>query len=865
MSRPKARMRGKELGRRRIAGEYTLDVRRIGPIAGWIEGLEQDLRYATRGLCKTPAFTVVAVLTLALGIGGTTTIFSSIDALLLRPLPYPEQDRLVAISNTYRQYPQDRGPVSGTDVAHWKADNQVFDQMEFVSRPDMVAMSSAGFAERVGVQHMSARLLPLLGIESFLGSIPTDEKTVRLGSTGVAISYEFWQHHFAGDPKVLGRSIFVDTFSGTVIAVLNPGFDLFGSGTPEIFEIDGMGNASESGVNDPRWVFCIGRLKPGVSVQQAQSAMNLTAQHLSQTFPEAYKDMGVKVQPLQKGLFGWSKQVFYLLFAAVGFVLLIACTNVANLLLVRGDGRRREIGVRIALGASRKSVIRQLLTESILLSLVGGMGGLILSWWGVRILNSLSSRLLPSAGVSLDGRVLFFTFGVCILTGVVFGMIPAYRASRNDVNQCLREGGWSTATKSRHRTRNILVVGEIAIALVSLICAGLMINTLTRILRTSPGFNPDHLLTAEVRLTGERYMDATDPGNTGLNVIHPAVGIFCREVLEHVKNLPGVEDAALVDWLPLADNAQHAYPGITIAGRSAVAAAERPSVILDGASPDYFRLMGMPILRGRGVTEHDTETSPPVVVINEAMARQFWPNEDPIGQRITFDSSPEEKPRQIVGIVGDVRQFMLTMESDPQAFVSFPQLPPHTVPGWTESRVHKSLVIRTHSRSAELIGSVRNIISGLAPESAIFGVAKVEQTVSNSARPWRVLAQVLGLFAAIALILAAIGIYGVISYSVGERRHELGLRMALGALPWDVVRLVLRQAMMLSILGVIIGVAASFAAAPLLARFLYGVKPHDVLTLVLVSSVLVAVTFLASFIPARRATEIDPMQTLRHD
>ncbi len=866
MAWPKARIPvAREAGRRQTAGEYTLDVRRIGSITGWIEALGQDLRYATRGLCKSPGFTLVAVLTLAIGIGGTTTIFSAADALLLRPLPYPDQDRLVAISNTYRQFPQSRGPVSGADVAHWRADNKVFDQMEFVSRPDMVAMSSAGLAERVGVQHVSARLLPLLGITSFLGSIPTDEKTVRLGSTGVALSYEFWQRHFAGDPKVLGRSIFVDTFSGTVIAVLNPGFDLFGTGPPEVFVIEGMGNASESGVNDPRWLLCVGKLKPGISLRQAQSAMNLTAQRLSQIFPEAYKDLGVKVQPLQKGLFGRSAEVFYLLFAAVGLVLLIACTNVANLLLVRGDGRRREIGVRIALGASRRSVIRQLLTESVLLSLVGGMGGLILSFWGVRILNALSSRLLPSAGVSLDGRVLFFTFGICILTGPVFGMIPAYRASKNDVNECLREGGWSTATKSHHRTRNILVVGEIAIALVSLICAGLIINTLARILRTSPGFKPDNLLTAEVRLTGEKYMDATDPGNTGLNVIHPPVGIFCREVLEHVKNIPEVENAALVDWLPLAENAQHAFPGITIAGRSAVAPGERPSVILDGVSPDYFRLMGIPILRGRGVTEHDTETSSPVVVINEAMARQFWPNEDPIGQEMTFDSSPEEKPRQIVGIVGDVRQFMPTMESQPQAFVSFSQLPPHTVPGWTESRVHKSLVIRTHSTSAGLIQSVRSVISGLAPESAIFGVTTVEQTVSNSARPWRVLSQMLGLFAAIALILAAIGIYGVISYSVGERRHELGLRMALGALPWDVVRLVLRQAMMLSVLGVIIGMAGSFAAAPLLARFLYGVRPHDLLTLVLVSSLLIAVTFLASYIPARRATEIDPVQTLRHD
>jgi hypothetical protein len=464
-----------------------------------------------------------------------------------------------------------------------------------------------------------------------------------------------------------------------------------------------MGDAAESGVNDPRWLFAVGKLKLGLSVQQAQSGTNLTAQRLAQAFPDAYKEVGVKVEPLQKGLFGWSAEVLYLLFAAVGFVLLIACTNVANLLLVRGDGRRREIGVRVALGASRSSVIRQLLTESVLLSLVGGVAGLIFSFWGVRILNALSRRLLPTAGVSLDARVLFFTFLICVLTGLVFGLIPAYRASKNDPNECLRDGGRSTATKSRHRTRNILVVAEIAVALVSLICAGLMISTLARILHTNPGFNPDYLLTAEVRLTGTKYMDSTEQDKSGLYVIQPPVGIFCRQVLERVKNIPGVESAALIDWLPLSEYAQPASPGFTIVGRSAVAPAEKPDVLLGAVSPDYFGLMGIPIVRGRGVTEQDTETFAEVVVINEAMARRFWPNEDPVGREIT---------------------------------------PVHTVPGWTESCVHKGLVIRTQSMSAGLIENARRVMSHLAPDSPVFGVRTVEQTVSSAARPWRVLATV---------------------------------------------------------------------------------------------------------------------------
>ncbi len=839
---------------------------RMGSTAGWIEALAQDLRYTVRGLCKSPAFTLVAVLTLAIGIGGTTTIFTAIDGLLLRPLPYPEQDRLVALFNRYPEFEHERGPVSATDVAHWRADNQVFEQIECVSGPDMVAMSGAGSAERVGVQHVSVRLFSLLGIKTFLGNIPTDPVTEKRGLDTVAISYEFWQHHFGGDPNVLGRSIFVDTASTTVSAVVNPGFNLFGTGVPEVYFIHGMADPADSGFDDSRFLLAIAKLKPGVSVQQAQAAMNVTALHLSQIFPEVYKGMGVRVDPLQKGLFGWSEQTLYLLLAAVGFVLLIACANVANLLLVRGEGRKKEMGVRVALGASRRRLVAQLLTENILLSLFGGVLALALAFGGVRILDVLAPRLFPrTTTMVVDGRVLLFTLAICVLTGLVFGLIPAHRASRNDVNDCLREGGRSTASRSRHRTRNIIVVTEIAVALVSLICAGLMINTLTRILRTSPGFHPEHLLAAEVRLTGEKYMDATQQDKTGLNLIHPSVGVFCRQALERVGSIPGVESVALVDWLPLSENAEPAGPGFSIAGRAAVPRTERPIVLLAGVSWNYFDLLGIPIVRGRSISEQDTESSSPVVVINQAMARQFWPNQDPVGQTITFDSSPEERPRQIVGVVGNVKQFGLARETEPEAYVHIPQLPAHTVPGWTESRVHKTIVVRTQSVSPALIRNVRTVLSEIAPDSPVFGMTRVDQMVANSARQWRSLSQLLGIFAGVALLLAAMGIYGVISYSVGERSHELGLRMALGAQRKNVLRLVLGQAMMLSILGVIIGVAGSFTAVPLLAEFLYGVKPHDLLTTFLVSSLLIFVTFLASYIPARHATAIDPMQTLRHD
>lgn len=831
-----------------------------------IEALGQDLRYTTRGLRNTLGFTLTAVLTLAIGIGATTAVFSVINGVLLRPLPYPDSDRLVAVSNIFRDSRNEFGLVSGTDVSHWRVDNQVFEQLEFVSHPDIVAMSSAGSGERVAVQHLTAQLLPMLGIKAFMGTIPSDDITEQRGSLGVLISYEFWQHHFGGNLKILGQRIFVDTWSSTIIGVLEPGFDLFGTGVPEIYEIDGLPNVSESGIKDVRWVDGVGKLKRGVSLEQAQAAMAITQRHLEQMFPETYKDVGIRVDPLQKRLFGHWGFVYYTLFGVVALVLLIACANVGNLLLVRGDGRRKEVGVRVALGANRRSLIRQLLTESVLLSLIGGLVGLVLAFVGVKLFNLWAPVWFPrETGAIIDARVLLFTFGTCVLTGIAFGLIPAYRAVRTNLTQCLQEGGRSTATVSRHRTRNALVVTEIALAFVVLICTGLMINTLTRVLRTSPGFAPEQLLTAQVRLTGEKYIDQTQGANPDFNVILPSVEQFCDQVLDRIRSTPGVEDVALIDWLPLLDNVGYASPGFTIVGQSLLTAAKKPNVFREGVSADYFPMMRIPLVRGRGVSQQDTASNAWVVVINEAMAKRYWPNQDPIGQLIKFDDSPDDKPRQIVGIFPDVKQFSLTEPAEPEAFVPYQQLSSRIDPRWTEARVHKSIIIRTHGDSKALMQTMRRIIAGLAPESAIFAITTVEQTVSQSATDWRFLCQVLELFAGIALLLAIIGIYGVISYSVGERRHELGLRMALGAQREQVLGLVLRQAMLLSLVGVVIGVAGSFAATPLLSRFLYGVKAHDLLTLVLVSSLLMAVTFVASYVPARHATKIDPMQALRHE
>ena len=834
-----------------------------------IAALAQDLRYAARGLRNTPGFTLTAVLTLAIGIGATTAVFSVINGVLLRPLPYPDADRLVAVSNVFPKDESHFGLVSGSDVANWRADNQVFDRLEFVSHPDIVAMSGGGYGERVAVQHMSAEMVSLLGLKAFMGTLPPDDVSENNNPTGCLISYEFWKRHFGGDPKTLGKTIFVDTGSGPIAAILAPGFDLFGTGVPDVYVIHGIPNTVDSGINDVRWENAIGRLKPGVSIDQAQAAMKVRQLHLAQMFPETYKDLGVRVDPLQERLFGRWASIYYTLFGVVALVLLIACANVANLLLVRGDGRRKEVGVRVALGANRGSLIRQLLTESVLLSLIGGMIGLVLAFVGVKLFDVWAPVWFPrEMAAIIDSRVLLFTFGTCVLTGIAFGLVPAYRAVRTSLTASLQEGGRSTATVSRHCTRNTLVVIEIALAFVLLICTGLMINTLTRILRTSPGFASEHLLTAQVRLTGDKYINQIVGADSAFNVILPPVGQFYDRILDRFRSTPGVEDVALIDWLPLldaaGDSAQYASPGFTIAGQSASTAIERPNVFREGVSADYFPMMRIPIVRGRGVSEQDTASSAWVVVINQAMAKRYWPNQDPIGQAIKFDDSPDEKPRQIVGIVQDVKQISLTEPARPEAFVPYQQLSSRIDPSWTEARVHKSIIIRTHADTKEVMQSMRRIITVLAPESAIFGITTVERTVSQSATDWRFLSQVLELFAGIALLLAIIGIYGVISYSVGERRHELGLRMALGAQREQVLGLVLRQAMLLSLVGVMIGIAGSFAATPLLAKFLYGVKAHDPLTLVLVSSLLMAVTFVASYVPARHVGKIDPMQALRH-
>jgi putative ABC transport system permease protein len=832
---------------------------------GWLETLSQDLRYATRRLRTNPTFTVVATLSLAIGIGANTTIFSAINAVLLRPLPYSDSARLVEIFNARVNEPGALTDVSTADMARWRAENQIFERLEMASQPEMVAMSDPGNPERISIQRVTPGLFPMLGVGTVLGYIPDERDVGPSAADPVFISYEFWQRHFHGDPKILGRSFFSENFFVTVVAVVSPGFDLYGEGTPDVFEPWGLPTKIEPSDND-RWLQAFGKLKPEITIEQAQASMNVVSRHLAEAYPDTNKGLMATLRPLHEALFGWTRPLLVPLAVAAAFVLLIACSNIASLLLSRASGRRKEIGIRVALGANRVRLIRQMLTESFLLSLMGGFVGMLVSALGIKFFVAITPLWFPRGiGITIDGRVLAFTFAVSLVAGVVFGLTPALSASKSDVNESLKESSHSSAPAARLRARSVFVVAEVALALVLLVCAGLMVNSLIRVLHTDPGFDPSGLLTAEIRLTGKKYFDVSPLEKTGFDLVTPQVALFSQQVVEKLKELPGVESAGVIDWLPMAANSEHSSRGFAIGGRAPVVQGERSRAMFDAVSSDYFRVMRVPLRKGRTITEQDTETAPWVVVVNEAMARKFWPNQNPIGEIITLDTVPQERPREVVGIVGDVRQFQLAREPMPEMYVPYPQQPAQCPPGLDETRLHKSLVVRTGVVSKSLVEAVHRAILEQAGDSPVFGIATVQQTVSDSTRSTRFFSQLLGTFAAVALLLAAIGIYGVISNSVSERTREMGLRIAMGAQRSQVLALVLKKGFFLCSLGVTIGIAASFMATPVLSTLLYGIGAHDTVTLVSVSLLLVGVGILAAYIPALRATRVDPIVALRHE
>jgi putative ABC transport system permease protein len=814
-----------------------------------METVLQDLRYGFRMLAKKPAFTAIAVLALALGIGANTAIFSVVNTVLLKPLPFKNPDQLMMVweDNTKQGFPKDT-PAPGNYV-DWRDQNQVFESMAAIA-DQTFNLTGVGEPEKLEGQRVSASFFPLLGVEPALGRSFLPEEDSAGGERVVIISDGLWQRRFGSDPDIVGKQMTLNSQPYTVVGVLPKSFkfpDPSQSSTEESAVWVPMAFSSqEAGNRGGHYLLVYARAKSGVTVQQAQADMSTIAARLQQQYPDTNTSVGALVTSLHEQVVGDIRPALLIMLGAVGFVLLIACANVANLLLARAAARQKETAIRTALGASRSRLIGQFLTESIMLSGLGGLLGLLLAFVGMKLLASLMpANLFQAKEITIDGKVLGFTLVVSLLTGVIFGLVPALQASRPDLNETLKEGGKGTVAVARSRVRSLLVISEVALALVLLIGAGLLINSFLRLRSVDPGFNAANLLTMKVVLPRSKYPDAARRT------------AFYNELLQRVESLPGVESAGIITNLPLTFKGNSG--GITIEGRPEPAPDERVIVITRTISPDYFRTMNTPVLKGRQFTPQDTPDGAPVVIISETAARQFWPGEDALGKRIKMGGFDSEEPwLSVVGIVKDVRQFELDIDPKPQAYFPYTQM--------TYSFLApRDLVVRTSVDPISLAAVVRNEVWAVDKDQPVSNITTMNEILSGSVAKQRFNTLLLAIFAAVALVLAAVGIYGVISYSVTQRTHEIGIRMALGATSTDVLRLVVGQGFKLVTIGVAIGLVSAFILTRLMASLLFGVSATDPVTFVAISAVLVAVAMLASYIPARKATRVDPMIALRYE
>ncbi|HEV7890012.1 MAG TPA: ABC transporter permease [Pyrinomonadaceae bacterium] len=802
--------------------------------------LLQDLKFGTRTLLKRPGFTLVAVLTLALGIGANTAIFSVVNAVLLKPLPFKDSERLVLVYETTQAVPRDF--VSVPDLQDYREGSRSFEEFAtFV--PQSVNMTGSGEPERVVGGFATSTLFPLLGVNVERGRALTAEDDAEGGGLVAVVGNEFWQRRFGGDPGIVGRPL---TFNGepfTVVGVMPAGFEFHGVTPDVLLPAHKWPNYKVARSSHNCWVF--GRLKDGVSRETAEGELDAIAKRLEEAYPADNKGRGVEVIGLHEEQVEDIRPALLILLGAVGFILLIACANIANLLLARGASRRREVALRSALGASRVRLLRQLLTETLLLSLVGGVAGLIFAQWGVDALLTLNSANIPlqgglHVGAALDARVLLFSLGLSILTGFVFGIVPALQLSKTDLNDALKEGGKTVGGGgSRSRLRGAFVVSQVALSLVLLVGAGLLLNSFYRLLRAEPGFDPRNLLTMEYRLPRNRYSKGEQQW------------AFHKEVVERVSRVPGVVSAAVVRGLPFSGNGGSLT--YQVPDRPAPPAGQESKALENAIDPNYLRTVGLPLLRGRNFTLQDGPDSQPVVLVNRTMAEKLWPGEDPLGKRLDF---PEVKmSAAVVGVVGDAKQYDLGETQMPQVYTAYAQNP----------HIFGTLVVRANVEPLSLSKQVREAVWSVDPDQPVWKVRTVEYLMGVNVSDRRFLLYLMACFAGLALLLTALGIYGVVSYTVAQRTHEIGIRVALGAQGRDVLRLVLRQGMGLALLGVSIGLVAAYGVTRYLASLLYGVSTTDPPTYAAVALLLAGVALLACLVPARRATRVDPMVALRHE
>ncbi len=809
-----------------------------------MQTLMQDLRYGARMLLKKPGFTLIAVLTLALGVGANSAIFSVVNGVLLKPLPYRAPEQLIRLFESSKSQP--KFPMAQGNFQDYRTQNSTLTGLALFTRQD-VELSRDDKPERLAALGVTAGFFEVLGVQPLLGREFRREEELPSESAPVILSHALWQRRFKSDPRIIGQGLVLSGRSFTVVGVMPPGLQHVGGeyrSLPHGESVDVWWPLQMPAQAGRGAHFCnaIGRLKPGISVAQAEADFNVMAERLAQQFPNTNKNWRIAIQPLHEELVGKTRTTLWILLGTVFFVLLIACVNVANLLLARATAREREIAVRASQGAGRGRIVRQLLTESLLLATLGGAAGILLAQWAIEALRALGPEQLPRLqAVSLDGRILLFTLGLTLLTGVLFGLAPAWQAGQINLNELLKEGGRNAVGGRQRRLRDALVIAEIALALVLLVGAGLLLRSFWKLQQTDPGFKPERVLTASLSLPGARYGDKAK------------MTAFQQQLLNRVAALPGVQSAGLTSDLPWSGYDENA--GFNIEGKT-FPANQSPGGRYHYVSDDYFRTIGVPLVAGRFFNAKDRLDTPNVVLINHSLAERYWAGERAVGKRFTFSSQPKEKDwYTVVGVVGEVKDFPHSAAAVPAFYWSMTQQP-------TRDMI---LSIRTNGDPLQLVEAVRNEVRLLDKDLPLSEVKALETLATAAIAGQRFTLWLVSLSALIALLLAAIGIYSVLSYLVAQRTHEIGIRMALGATRRDVQRLVIGQGMKLATVGVSLGLLASFGLTQLMQKLLFGVSATDPVTYVVIAVLLLFVVLLACWVPARRATKVDPMIALRYE
>lgn len=801
--------------------------------------LVQDVRYGIRLWLKNPAFTTILIITLSLGVGLNTTLFSLLYAILIKPLPYKNPEQLMMLWKSNPVFGLKRGEASLPEYLDWRAQSHAFEDMAAFRVQDFNLIGE-GDPERVAGAVITASLFSTLKIAPVIGRALSEEDN-RAGSDRVILlSYGLWNRRYGADPGVIGKTVWLDDKGYTVIGVMPPRLKLttreVGVWLPITIDKASLNRGLQS-------LRVIARLKPSLRIGPAQADISLVAEHLAREYPRMNSNVEVSVVPLHEEVVGKLRLPLLFLFGATIFVLLIVCANVVNLLLAGTVVREKEMSIRTALGASRLRLVRQLLTESLLLALLGGGLGLLLSFWGLEFIKWISPTDLPRLDeVRVSSWAIGFTFLVSLLTGILCGLLSAQQVSRPGLNELLKaESQTATGSRRGHRLRHLLLVSEVALALVLSISAGLLLKSFERLWHTETGFNPAHLLTMELSLPASRYVEA------------PQQISFYRQALEKIAPLPDVRSTAVASSLPILGVEEYSF---TIEGQTTAPDAEATTASRQAVSPNYFRTMEIPILRGRVFNDTDVSAGPAVMVINQAMAHRYWGEEDPVGKRIKLGSVDADVPWiTIVGVVQDVRESGLDTEPNPEFYVPFFQDP--IADGF--------LVVRTGPNSAGLLPAVQAAILSVDNNQPVANVRTMEEILSESVAQRRFVMSVIGLFAACALTLAALGIYGVVSYALSQRTREIGIRMALGARPRDVLRLVLGQSMVYVLAGLGLGLLTAFAATRLMSSLLYEMSATDPVTFIAVTLLLIGISLVASYIPSSRATKIAPSTALRHE